>query len=224
MWFLKYIIVVPFFLVGCGGVRYQSSTASGSSSSDKPEKKNSFLERLKNFGYDDTSPLRDNAVKLATKHLNDPAQKDDFGSSDLADILSRLNIHVAWSENKPFSILIRAAEVSDAYDTSAIPMRGDIVLFHNQFDRNKNRIADDWLTGCGIVIKIDGTTFSALVRTGRGPRLVRVTPDAPSVRERNGAVINSFLRVPTGADPKDADYLAGLLYAGKIDLEKLTDR
>jgi hypothetical protein len=187
-------------------------------------RKNSFLERLKNFGYDDTSPLRDQAVRFAEQRLLETSIRDDFGQSDLSDLLAALQIRADWSKSKPLSKLVNAAKRRSAYETRELPVRGDIVLFHNQNDRNGNAVADDWLTGSGIVTETVGTTFFALVRTGRGPRLVRVTPDAPAVRKRNGVVINSFLRVPKASDPKDADYLGGLLYAGKIDLKKLADR
>ncbi len=168
--------------------------------------------------------MRREAVEFAQQRLKQPETIEDFGQTDVADLFAALNSRVDWNPKKPLSDLIRAAERRKAFSADAAPRPGDIVLFHNQTDRNGNRQADDWLTGCGIVTETEGETFAALVRTGRGPRLAYVTPSTPSVRTRTGRVINSFLRVPTPDDPADAEYLAGQLYAGKIDIERLLDK
>lgn len=211
--------------VGCGGIHFEHEPISYSPLADmrrtSPVKSSASSLSSKAKTGRDASTLRQQAVSFAKKRLSASSRISDFGQTDLEAMFTALNARVAWSAEKPLSKLLRAAERRKAFDAQAAPLPGDVVLFHNQTDRNRNSKFDDWLTGCGIVSNVDGPTFSAVVRTGHGPRLVYVTPRTPAVRTRNGRVINSFLRVPSRKDPPDAEYLSGLLFAGCIDLMKL---
>lgn len=214
------LIGLSVSLIGCGGVRY---THEGISYSP--------LANTSRYASPDavtdtksSASIRRDAVAFARKRLETASWKTDFGQTDIADLFAALKARVDWSKDNPLSDLIRAAERRKAFSAADLPRPGDIVLFHNQTDRNGNKTDDDWLTGCGIVTDTKDKTFNALVRTGRGPRSVVVTPGTPSVRVRTGRVINSFLRVPSPADPTDAEYLAGQLYAGRIDIDRLLSR
>lgn len=223
---LRFIIQLPIACAlllfnGCAGLRYEHE---GISYSPLANSKGAGIFDDPAFGGQNALGIRKDAVVFAENRLKEATWKSDFGQTDVADLFDALKARVAWSKDKPLSDLIRAAERRKAFSTEDLPRPGDIVLFHNQSDRNGNRTVDDWLTGCGIVIEIIDKTFIALVRTGRGPRSVYVTFDTPSVRERTGRVINSFLRVPSPADPVDTEYLAGQLYAGRIDIERLVGK
>jgi hypothetical protein len=213
-------LLIP--LTGCGGVRYEHDPVSYSPLADM-RWESPLADRSRRTAEPD-SKLRRRAVSFALERLTDPSEKSGFGKDDVSDLFAALKVRVDWSKDKPLSTLIRAAQRRDAFDTRKMPLPGDIVLFHNQADQNQNRVTDDWLTGCGIVTEVTGKTFAVMARSGRGPRLIYATPDTPSVRTKNGTVINSFLRVPTPADPLDTEYLAGLLFAGRIDLEKLVSK
>jgi hypothetical protein len=72
-----------------------------------------------------------------------------------------------------------------------------------------------------VVVETDGPRFKAVTRTGHAPREIAVWPDGPSVEVLDGEKVNSYLRIPSRADPEDAEYLAGDLYAGYVDVEAL---
>ena len=215
------LFLLNVLIVGCGGVRFEHDPISYSAPAAA-----FWVSPLETHASaaEPKAPLRRKAVAFAEERARSEAIIRDFGQTDAADLFDALKKRVGWTADKPLSTLIQAAERRDAYDSRKLPRPGDIVLFHNQADRNNNRIADDWLTGCGIVLDRRDRTFTALARTGRGPRVVIVTPQTPSIRSRDGRVINSYLRVPSAADPPDAEYLAGLLFAGSIDITNLLAR
>ena len=168
--------------------------------------------------------LRQTALTFVDTLLNSSHKTNDFGEKDIADLLVRLHVRISWSADKGIVALARETRRQRAYAADGKPLPGDIVLFHNQRDMNDNGENDDWLTGCGIVTHSDGGRFEAVVRTGHLPRRIVVTPLVPSTREENGKIINSFVRIPSRYDPKGTEYLAGQLYAGHIDIEKLPIR
>ena len=215
------LLLLSIPVVGCGGVRFEHDPISYSSPAAarwvSPLEKPPFATAQKN-------PLRANAVAFAEKRAHSETSVLDFGCRDIADLFAALGKRVDWDASQPLSNLIRAAERRGAYDARRMPRPGDIVLFHNQTDRNGNHIADDWLTGCGIVLSREADTFRALTRTEHGPRIATVTPKIPSVRTRDGRILNSYVRVPGPNDPPNAEYLSGQLFAGAIDIVKLLNR
>ena len=160
-------------------------------------------------------------VAKAMSLLEKGTESPGFGAEDVDRALSDLTVKTPWHADKGLEALVSLARQRGAYDTGGEPLPGDIVLFHNQLDLNANSENDDWLTGAGIVLETSGLTFDAAIRTGHAPRRVTACPDKPSHRTSGDDVINSFVRIPTRADPKDTAYLAGQLYAGHINIEKL---
>jgi hypothetical protein len=165
--------------------------------------------------------LRKAAVVFAEALLSDSNAIDDFGETDVAQMLQKTKIHLSWTAADGVVALARLSRREKAYAADGRPLPGDIVLFHNQRDLNENGENDDWLTGCGIVTRIDSGQFEAVIRTGNTPRRIVVTPLIASTRTMNGSVINSYVRIPNRQDPKGTAYLAGQLYAGHINIEKL---
>ncbi len=202
--------------MNCGGVRFEHDTLLKS-----PLAASEWISPWKGLSEQDSHILRRKIVSFAISRSQDLSERNDFGQSDLDDLFLTLKAKVDWKKDRPLSDLVRAAERRNAYDNQKLPSEGDIVLFHNQTDRNKNGKLDDWLTGCGIVIEKKDKILTVLTRSEHTPRLTRVTPMKPSVRSKKGTLLNSFLRIPKENDPLNTEYLAGALYAGRIDIVKL---
>lgn len=170
------------------------------------------------------SGIRARALRVAETLVHENEQKDDFGESDVMRLLKSVQSTLPWKAQDGVPALARQAQIRRAFNADGRPLPGDIVLFHNQFDRNRNFENDDWHTGCGIVIDAKRDRFIAIIRTGHRPRKVVVSSSYPSIKEKHGETVNSFVRIPTPSDPENTEYLAGQLYAGHIDLEKMPSR
>lgn len=92
------------------------------------------------------------------------------------------------------------------------PVPGDLVFFHDTYDRDRNGGADDRFTHVGIVESVSGGTVAFLHRGGRRVVRAAVTPDRPLVAREGGALLNSPLREKRSA--AHAPALAGELFAG----------
>jgi hypothetical protein len=168
--------------------------------------------------------IREQMAARATALLEKGEERPGFGAEDVDKALAASKVDLSWRAGDGLKALVDLARKRSAYHTDGAPERGDIVLFHNQRDLNANNENDDWLTGAGIVVDRSGRTFDAVIRTGHAPRRITACPSKPSYRTENGEVINSFVRIPTKADPRDTAYLAGQLYAGHVDIEVLCRR
>jgi hypothetical protein len=172
---------------------------------------------------EESGDLRGRMVAAARRWLHDTGARPEYGygARDVDEILAQVMPGVSWDAESGLDDLVSLARESKAYRSDTRPRPGDVVLFHNQYDVNANGEFDDWLTGCAVVLDTDGPRFTAVTRTGHAPREIVVWPDGPSAKRNDGEKANSYLRIPTRADPKDAEYLAGDLYAGHIDVEAL---
>lgn len=183
-----------------------------------PEKRDDTDEE----GAGAPADLRARIVAAAEALLEEaPARPGDYGVADLEAILRATLPDLGWRASEGLPALARRAERAGALATDGRPEPGDVVLFHNQRDANGNGVVDDWYTGCGVVVSRDGDRFAAVARTGHAPRRVVAWPDGPARRVVDGDPANSFLRVPHRFDPADTPYLAGRLYAGHVDVERL---
>lgn len=167
------------------------------------------------------SGIRQQMVSAALEIESTGAEKDDYGVSDLSEILKKTDTPPQWTAADGLFALTDLAKKKRAYLTDGEPELGDIILFHNQLDINANGENDDWLTGAGVVVDARGGRCEAVTRTGHAPRRVSAWPERPSLRTHNGSIVNSFVRIPQRTDPPDTSYLAGQLYAGHIDSEML---
>ena len=165
--------------------------------------------------------IREKMVAAAEALLEHGEESAGYGAKDLEKIFTEVGLNIGWRAVDQLDALVSFAKKKSAYQTGDDPKAGDIVLFHNQVDANGNGLVDDWLTGCGVVVDLARPQFDAVVRTGHAPRKVTVWPDGPSRNTVSGETTNSYLRVPNRSDPKDTMYLAGQLYAGYIDIERL---
>ncbi len=93
------------------------------------------------------------------------------------------------------------------------PAPGDLVFFHDTYDRNRNGKADDPFTHVGIVEYVVDGTVVFVHRGAKGVARGAMTPDRPAEASEAGVALNSALR---GKSPRLAGVpvLAGALFAG----------
>jgi probable lipoprotein NlpC len=108
------------------------------------------------------------------------------------------------------------------------PAPGDLVFFHDTYDRNRNGAADDPLTHVGVVEWTEDGTVVFIHRGGRTVAKGAMTRDRPGVGSDRGRLLNSPLREKRRAQAGDVerrseDVLADGLFAayGRLDPEKL---
>jgi hypothetical protein len=170
------------------------------------------------------SPRAPRAVMLdaAQRQLQAGQRCSGHGAKEVSRALQEAAPNVTWSPTDGLAALVRQAEQRRAYLVDGSPRAGDIVVFHNTHDANADQQPNDWLSSAGIVVE-PGERFEAVLCTADNLRNVRAWPEGPAVREHRGEVVNSFLRVPSHSDPAGTAYLAGSLYAGHIDIDRLVD-
>lgn len=102
------------------------------------------------------------------------------------------------------------------------PAPGDLVFWHDTYDRNRNGRPDDPYTHVGVVEYVAGGTVVFLHFGGKGVARGAMTPDRPEEPAADGYLLNSRLRAKP---PRigDAPLLAGALFAayGRIDPTRL---
>ncbi len=222
------LTILLLLLTGCAAIRpadqypYHSPLSNSRFDPLLPRRLPSSRSVPEQSNSDQPRDIRPKMVAQAKALLKSGKEHDSYFVIDLETILDNVSGPTGWQKEQGLTALVSIARKKDAFHSEGRPIPGDIALFHNQFDANANSEADDWLTGCGIVVDQYGQQFDAIVRTGHAPRQVTVWPDGPAQRIVDGKKANDFLRVPDRSDPKDTAYLAGQLYAGHIDIEKLT--
>jgi hypothetical protein len=167
--------------------------------------------------------VRARMIAEAKRLLSDAAQRPErgYGAIDLDEILARVSPGITWDAGSGLERLVALAREQGAFRADAKPSPGDIALFHNELDVDADGALDDWFTGCAVVTATDGPRFTAVARTGHAPREIVAWPDGPAAAVRDGEKANSYLRIPRRSDPADAEYLAGRLFAGYVDIEAL---
>lgn len=94
------------------------------------------------------------------------------------------------------------------------PAPGDLVFWHDTYDRNRNGRADDRFTHLGMVEYVEDGTVTFLHRGGRGVARGVMTPGRPGeASDPDGRRLNSPIRATTHP-VKDGSGLAGALLAG----------
>jgi hypothetical protein len=93
------------------------------------------------------------------------------------------------------------------------PRPGDLVFFHDTYDRDgSGRLGQPW-THVALVEEVDGDAATLLHRGGSGIVRIRIDRSRPHDDAANDAV-----RVRTGHDPRGTRYLAAELFAGWGDV------
>ena len=102
------------------------------------------------------------------------------------------------------------------YGPAEAPRTGDVVFFHNTYDRDRDNRADDWFTMAAVVERTDGDGTVHFIGFARGQvRRLVMNLDRPAVRrnESTSQEMNSLLRTKSLSDRPFTAYLAGELFA-----------
>ena len=95
------------------------------------------------------------------------------------------------------------------------PLPGDIVYFHDTYDRNRNRRYDDRFTHVGLVESVSGDgTVTFLHAAGHVVRRERMNLRRPHVAREGGEVVNHPVRYRTRWERPGDPRLASELFAG----------
>ncbi len=107
----------------------------------------------------------------------------------------------------------------------AWPAPGDLVFWHDTWDRNGNGGADDSFTHLGLVEYVVDGTVVFLHRGSHGVARGAMTLARPGERAADGLLANTPIRA-RASRPEGAPVLAGALFAayGRIDPAKLPPR
>lgn len=101
------------------------------------------------------------------------------------------------------------------------PAPGDLVFWHDTYDRNRNGKADDRFTHVGIVEYVVDGTVVFLHRGGESVARGAMTPERPKEKAAEGVALNSPIR-RRDARLAHVPVLAGALFAGygRVDPRK----
>jgi hypothetical protein len=106
--------------------------------------------------------------------------------------------------------IYRFAEARGRIYTGGRPVAGDLVFFHDTYDRNRD-VHRNGLTHIGLVEKVeDDRTVWIIHRVRRGVVRYRMNLEQPDLRiDKSGRVLNDYLRVPS---PGRRDVLTAQLF------------
>lgn len=187
--------------------------------------KAAYRYRQSLIGQEDRDPLLP-----STRGAGEPAAKPEPPKESGEVAARRCRERVGWRYDGDAGTATRAllkaclgrevkAEVLDGKGLKLRgkgPVSGDLVLFHNTYDRNANGSLDDTFTAAGLVVGITGPRVSFVyLRQGKA-NLGWLNLSQPNRRrlEQGDQVQNSYLRQVQPNDRADTPYLAGQLLAG----------
>jgi probable lipoprotein NlpC len=103
------------------------------------------------------------------------------------------------------------------------PAPGDLVFWHDTYDRNRNGRADDRFTHVGIVERVVDGAVLFVHRGGKAVARGTMNTDRPNEARANGIVLNTPIRETTRRRLEGVPTLAGALFAayGRIDPGRL---
>lgn len=115
--------------------------------------------------------------------------------------------------------IYRYAQAAGVVYHSPRPAIGDIVFFHNTWDRNSDGRQNDWYTHIGIVESTDESgTISFLAYEDGAVRRRWMNLESPEVELQAGQTLNSVLRTASRGESSSTQRLAGELFAGFANL------
>lgn len=99
------------------------------------------------------------------------------------------------------------------------PVPGDLIFFHNTYDRNRNQKRDDFFTHAGIVeeVKRDGSV-TYIHRVRNGVRRYVINMNNPRLYKKDGKKINDYLRRRPSGDPNRHRYLGSAMFACYVNV------
>lgn len=111
--------------------------------------------------------------------------------------------------------LYRKAQQTGTIYHSSRPAVGDLIFFHNTFDRNADGRQNDWYSHVGIVESVDEQgTIALLSYLGGKVGRTFMNLESPALAERAGKTLNTRMK----AESTGSEFLAGKLFAGFASL------
>jgi hypothetical protein len=147
---------------------------------------------------------RSRVVELARAHLGEAATGGDCsGFVETVFAEAGVPLPAVASTRSRSEAIFRGAR------RERTPHAGDLAVFHNTYDRNRNGRADDLYSHVGIVEAVHGAQVTIIHLSGSGVQRLRL-----DLRHRASASQNSVLRRRGPGDSPRTKYLAGQLLAG----------
>ena len=125
----------------------------------------------------------------------------------------------APSGSNGVAIIYHAYKNQSWADIARKPRTGDLIVFNNTYDKNKNKRWDDPLTHVAIVTGIEENgTVVMIHHVNSGIRRYRMNFDKRNISIENGVRYNNALRVRPASDPDRTKYLTSNLFYRYIDV------
>ena len=171
------------------------------------------------------APSRPAAVPAPSSAASGPAEvKPTRGSSSYTPEYAAGYVVAVYAANDvplgnaaagSIADLYRKAQQTGTIYHSSRPAVGDLVFFHNTFDRNADGRQNDWYSHVGIVESVDEQgTISLLSYLGGKVGRTYMNLESPAVGDRSGKTLNTRMK----ADSTGSEFLAGKLFAGFASL------
>ncbi len=152
------------------------------------------------------------SVAQAWRRVDGETYRDDC-SGLVCAVHARAGVDL---EHRNTAALFELAKELGVHHRKKVPEPGDVVFFDDTHDRNGNGRLDDDLTHLAVVEKVrDDGTLTLVHRGSKGVTRIWMNLARPDEHaDEAGRVLNSFLRVRKGSDPRGTKYLTGQLWRG----------
>lgn len=147
------------------------------------------------------------------------AEGESLAARYVEAVYRRNETRVAEQASPAVVDIYRFAQQAGVVYHATRPAIGDVVFFHNTWDRNGDGRPNDWYTHVGIVESVDESgTISFLAYEDGAVRRRWMNLEAPEVERRDGQTLNSVMRPRVRGEADDTQRLAGELFAGFANL------
>jgi len=130
--------------------------------------------------------------------------------------INGIDLGVKPNDNAIAEIYNTVKEQGSIYHATR-PAVGDLVFFHNTFDRNDDNRNNDWYTHIGLIERVEGDgTIHVLSYLDDSVQSVVINLEHPKIGkdDRTGNTWNTTLRARSENDPPFTQYMGGELFAG----------
>lgn len=177
-----------------------------------PEEEDATDVALSRPPSSEPGPAAHDAVESAADSVYNPQEAAEYVTAVYAAN------DTATSEDGTTEIIdiYRYVQVGGAIYHSTRPAVGDLVFFHNTFDRNGDGRSNDWYTHVGVVESIDdaGNISVLSYLDSRVSRSYMNLERPEEATDEQGETVNTTMRRRSSSDPPYTQYLASELFAG----------
>ena len=160
------------------------------------------------------APDKKAAAAAAPAHDYKPAHAAEYVMAVYR--INGIDLGVEPNDNAIAEIYNTVKEQGSIYHATR-PAVGDLVFFHNTFDRNNDKRNNDWYTHIGLIERVEGDgTIHVLSYLDGKVQSVVINLEHPKIAkdDRTGSTWNDKLRARTPDDPPFTQYMGGELFAG----------